>query len=519
MNRFTMSRRRLLAPIRMAKYGVSVFMLLAYSCASPAFFPADLGVGTGGQQDIASARTTIERGEFPDPESITVSGFLSEHGIPTGAVDTEELLFVTAATAYLEDFDSFTPQVTLQVGFGTTIDRETFRRDPLNLCLVIDRSGSMGNPIDVRSGTSKLDAVRVAIDRLLARLDGEDIVSVVTFNADAGRRVDGAAGNDIATIKSALTEFDAEGGTDLVDGLIEGYRTVNRHRGGGRSDRLMVFTDALLVRFEEFVTRRFLNVLEQNAENGIGVTLFGVGTDFGHDIAYDISQVRGANYFFLGDYDRIVSVFDEEFDFLVTPVAYDVSLRVSVPFEFDVVDVYGIPFSRNPPPNVLELRIPSLFLSSRQGGGEILIRTRPGALVDFGREINVGDVQLSYATPEGEMRTYPTISAALPANVDPAASTPYFESESARRAVLLLNTALVLRRAVEDVWECSYCFCGRFGMSRAAQRLEEFLPYFDSLAEGLEDRVSDTSRSISQERDLLEKLLQNINGRLARCNE
>ena len=33
--------------------------------------------------------------------------------------------------------------------------------------------------------------------------------------------------------------------------------------------------------------------------------------DFGHDIAYDISQVGGGNYFCLSDDYRMVSVFDE----------------------------------------------------------------------------------------------------------------------------------------------------------------------------------------------------------------
>ena len=59
--------------------------------------------------------------------------------------------------------------------------------------------------------------------------------------------------------------------------------------------------------------------MEEYAADDIGATLFGVGTDFGHETAERIAQVRGANYFFLSDYDRIVTVFDEEFDLLVTP--------------------------------------------------------------------------------------------------------------------------------------------------------------------------------------------------------
>ena len=63
-----------------------------------------------------------------------------------------------------------------------------------------------------------------------------------------------------------------------------------------------------------------------------------------------------------------------------------------------------------------------------------------------------------------------------------------------------------MRNACEDAswgyWSGAY--------DRAVRRLTEFLPYFDALAEGLEDRVSDSSRSLSQERALLEQLLANI---------
>ncbi|UCE58522.1 MAG: VWA domain-containing protein [Phycisphaerales bacterium] len=485
---------------------LSLLLAVLSGCAPTA--PA--GVTAGGQQDIASARATIEDGGIPDPDSITVEGFLSEHSIPIEEAADAGLLYATASTGWHQAFDAFTPLATVQIGFGTTIDETTFERDSLNLCLVIDKSGSMADVVDDRSGTSKLDAVKIAIDRLLAQLDEDDLVSVVAFDSSPETILQAAAGNDIAAIKFALDRITADGGTDLETGLRRGYRVAREHSDGTRSDRLLVFTDALLTSAHERETINFIDAMEDYADLGVGATIFGIGVNFGHEVTYEISQVRGGNYFFLSDYDRIVSIFDDEFDYLVTPVAYDVAFEVSVPYVFDVVDIYGIKVE-DPIPHAFELSVPTLFLSSRQGGGAIMVRLRAGAMVDFDDESTLADIALSYTSPSGETEAHPMITVALPAGLDPDAEEVYFESDSTKRGALLLDTALVLRSTCEDAYyPYSYWYYPPSAPRRAIDRLTDFLPYFDAMSEGLEDQVSATSRTLSQERALLATLLENI---------
>ncbi len=496
-----------------AMLGIAMLPALLSGCpmASP-------GVTAGGAEDIAAARQIIESGDIPDPDWITVEGFLSEHSIPIEEPQDAGLLYFTASAAWNADFDVFTPLATVVIGFGTTFDADTFERGPLSLCLVIDSSASMLDPIAERSGISKLEAVKIAIDRLLAQLDGQDRVSVVSFSTVSGVLLNPVPGDDIASIKSSYDTLEAEGGTDLARGLRRGYRLLRANHSEGRTDRLLVFTDAQLSRRAERRTEWFIDVMEEYADDGIGATLFGIGTDFGHEIAYDISQVRGGNYYFLSDYGRIVSVFDDEFDFLVTPVAYDVALHVSVPFVFDVAEMHGIPSEAQSLPHELELEIPTLFLSSKQGGGAILIRVRPGAMVDFSVENTVADVALSYTAGDGQRITQPTVSATIPLGLDPDSAISYFENDGAKRAVLLLNTALAVQSACQDVqssYGSNYWDYYPGDYDRAVERLTEFLPYFDGLAAGLEDRVSETSRGLSQERALVSQLLAIVSQRAA----
>ena len=92
----------------------------------------------------------------------------------------------------------------------------------------------------------------------------------------------------------------------------------------------------------------------------------------------------------------------------------------------------------------------------------------------------------------------------------------YFENDGVKRAVLLLNTALALRGACEDVtpyYEDDYWDYHPANYVRAEQRLTELLDYFDALAANLPDQVSESSRSLSQERALIQQLLTNVRNR------
>lgn len=501
-------------------FGISAFsvMLLSFAPLGCGVFAPTVPVGgtTGRAEDIANARQLIESGEVPDPAAITVEGFLSEHSIDPAPPAEPSALYVRTASAWNADFDELTPLVTIQVGFGSNLDLASFQREPINLCLVIDRSGSMDEDFDLRTRTSKLDAVRIAVDRLLASLTADDRVSVVSFAERPATLLEPVPGNDIISVKSSLEGLIAEGAADLAAGMVRGYQVVQGASDPARSDRIMVFTDAQ-VTAGIGPSADFLAVMRTYAEDGIGATLVGVGVDFGQRLADDISQVRGGNFVSLDDYDRILRVFDEEFDFLVSPIAQDIRLAAEIPFSLDVADAFGLP-NADTSTHTLELVIPTLFHGTRQDGSPILIRLRPGSLVDFSQAIETAVITLEFDADGAATRR--TFRVTLPAGLDPAAAEPYFQNSGTQRAVLLLNTALVLRNAAKDAFSgftfdrvtdsTDFHSPSLIDYDRAIARLTEFLPYFDALAAGLVDQPDAASRSLSQERALVAKLLENI---------
>jgi Ca-activated chloride channel family protein len=99
---------------------------------------------------------------------------------------------------------------------------------------------------------------------------------------------------------------------------------------------------------------------------GIGISVFGVGLDMGTELADAISKTRGGNYFYLAESGDIRQVFDEEFDYIVTPLAYDLEVEVTPRDGFELQRGWGVPVDG--PQDPMRIGASTLFLSARDGG-------------------------------------------------------------------------------------------------------------------------------------------------------
>ena len=110
----------------------------------------------------------------------------------------------------------------------------------------------------------------------------------------------------------------------------------------------------------------FREITSKYADRGIGLTAFGVGINFGQELLYHISRLRGGNFFFLRNEERIRAVFNEEFDLLVTPIVYDLKVTIPNPPGATIKEIYGLPDQR-PGATEVTLDIPTVFFSNNRG--------------------------------------------------------------------------------------------------------------------------------------------------------
>lgn len=374
-----------------------LFPCLAAACHSDSMgsnvgATGDLGVTAGGSQDIGYAREIIEAGGVPMSGAFTAEGLFSEHDLPVDGPDCDQVLCPRAASARIDPIDQSDETMLIQVGFGTVIDAESFVRPDLDLALVVDVSCSMDEG-------DKMDAVHVALRSLADQLGPADFASLVAFDDQAELRLERQRMNDagVAGLIAAIDGLRPRGSTDIEAGMDLGYDQIGSAEGEeGR--RLMLFTDAQpntgLTGMDSF-----LGMARAHAEEGIGLSAFGVGLDFGAELSAAIAEVRGGNAFYLADREAIETVFDTEFDYLVSPLAYDLAIGVAPAAGMSLAAGYGMPVDADK--NDVALGASTLFLSSKSGGmgltlqGEVDGSSRGGGAL--------AEIDLSFETLDGEV--------------------------------------------------------------------------------------------------------------------
>jgi Ca-activated chloride channel family protein len=402
------------------------------------------GATPGGAQDNGLAQTQVSQGQVPQPSAFTVEGLLNQYDLPLESVPCDEALCIDAAYGVAPVLAEDRAAVFVQIGFSSGIDPAAFKRSPLNLAVLVDRSGSMSG--------SKLDSVKLALSRLIDQLGEADRLSIIEFDDRVDVLVESTPVTDKTALKAAVGRISARGSTNMADGLRMASQLVQANAGhAGISDRIMVFTDAITNTGDTDQTT-FVQIAKSNAALGVGLTLFGVGTDLNQDLVLAITDSRGGNYFFLKDAATIVTVFDVDFDYLVTPLAYDLYFQLQPAAGFIVTAVYGFP-SWSTGSTAVNLSIPTVFLSRNHGA--VVVRLDP-----LNRSWPVGpcplaELAMSYSPSDGSATRSQVLEAAYSDAAPLTEGTIFYSQRAVRKSVALVNTALAEKQASQMYWNSS----------------------------------------------------------------
>ena len=247
-----------------------------------------------------------------------------------------------------------------QLGFSSGLDPKTFRRAPLNLVAVVDRSGSMGG--------QPLELVRASLSAVADQLGPGDQLSIVGYESTAHVMLKPTPAKDRKAIDRAIAELVTGGATAMEDGLAVGFELAGDSAKGFQGQtRVMLFTDER-PNVGRTDAGSFMAMARSASRQGIGMTTIGVSTHFGAELAQAISSVRGGNLFFFPDASKMEAKFADEFDTMITQLAFDLNIVVDPAPGMKITGVYGLPGE------ALEWRgdsiildVETIFVSKRKG--------------------------------------------------------------------------------------------------------------------------------------------------------
>ncbi|MGF1491348.1 MAG: VWA domain-containing protein [Microcoleaceae cyanobacterium] len=163
----------------------------------------------------------------------------------------------------------------------SAIAEQLNRHVPLNLCLILDHSGSMGG--------QPLETVKQAAGELIDRLNPSDRLSVVVFDHRAKILIPSQEIDDAEAIKKQINKLRASGGTAIDEGLKLGIEELGKGKGECISQAFLL-TDG---ENEHGNNRRCLKFAQLAAEYNLTINSLGFGDDWNQDVLEQISDEAG----------------------------------------------------------------------------------------------------------------------------------------------------------------------------------------------------------------------------------
>ncbi len=194
------------------------------------------------------------------------------------------------------------------------------KRKPLNLGVVIDRSGSMQG--------DKIENVKRAIKTLITHLGSDDYLTLVQFDDDVQVLLEPSPVKDKDALKALVDRIEVGGSTNLSGGWLEGIKQIGKKAGPDYISRCLLLTDGdANVGIQD---PRQLAALGGDARQKLNIvtTTLGFGEGFNEDLLTAIAKESGGAFYFVENADQAPTIFNEELQGLLKLVAQNISVTL-----------------------------------------------------------------------------------------------------------------------------------------------------------------------------------------------
>jgi Ca-activated chloride channel family protein len=311
---------------------------------------------------------------------------------------TNKLFAPSYSYAVTRDPFSGQAEYYLAVGLNSGMKEEDFARKKLNLVIVVDDSGSMGelytqyyydrfgNRQDAYEGEgitrqAKMNSANEAVVSILNQLNPGDRFAIVLFNSSATvLKSMGLVGDtNMLDVQNKVLNVRAGGNTNLSAGMqlaADRFRNLREVNSYDFENRIIILTDAQ-ANSGDFTSAGLVGIMKNNADSRIYTTFIGIGVDFNTDLTDQITKVKGANYYSVHSPREFRQRVGEEFDYMVTPLIFNLQMSFQST-GWRIEKVFGSPEADQATGQLMKIN--TLFPSKSEGGevkgGLVLLKLR-----------------------------------------------------------------------------------------------------------------------------------------------
>ena len=182
-----------------------------------------------------------------------------------------------------------------------------------------------------------------------------------------------------------------------------------------------------------------LGMAKRNAGDRLFSTFIGIGVDFNTELIEYITKIKGANYYSVHSAGQFKERMDEEFEFMVTPLVFDLDLRLEAD-GYQIEKVYGGPEANEATGDLMHVNtlFPSKQVDGEVRGGLVLLKLKKTS------EDTHLVLKVSYEDRNNEQDS-------SEATIDLEDESPeFFDNSGIRKGVLLARYADLLKNWLAD---------------------------------------------------------------------
>lgn len=260
-------------------------------------------------------------------------------------------------------------------------------RAPVNLALVIDRSGSMSG--------FKLNQAKQAARQLVSQLTSADRLAIVHYGSDV-KSMDGlmATPENKQRLLAFIDGIWDDGGTNIGSGLSTGRDLLLAAKSDFRVNRLVLISDGQPT--EGVTDFGGLTAIVRDVRSvGVSVSSIGVGDDFNEQLMEAIAEVGAGAYAYLQDASQLARIFQKDLNAAGTQVARGVALSFKVPAGAQLQRVLGytqVSRAFDGATEIVTVAMPDFAAAQQE---RVVVHLTVDA-AQAGQTVNVSDLELNY---------------------------------------------------------------------------------------------------------------------------